>query len=53
MRGTHCLVVWGDGDFPPGYCKNKAVPRKTILRKLMYFGCILLDEFSATADLTT
>ena len=47
--GTRRLVVWGDGDFPPGYRKNQAVPRKAILRKLMHHGCvILLDEYKTS-----
>ena len=47
--GTRRLVVWGDGDFPAGYRKNQAVPRKAILRKLMHHGCvILLDEYKTS-----
>ena len=44
--GKHRVVAFGDGDFPAGYRKNRAVPRKALLRLLMHASTVLLvDEF--------
>ena len=48
-EGKHRVVAFGDGDFPAGYRKNRAVPRKALLRLLMHASTMLLvDEYNTS-----